>query len=74
MRGVIGGILLAIGMLVAGLSGLCSLVFFLTEVTSPYTSTSDLISYLLMFGGIPLAIGLGMLFLGRYLIKTKDLT
>jgi hypothetical protein len=65
----LGGILLGIGILIAGLSGLCSLVFFATEITSPYTKTGDLIAMLLGFGGIPFAIGLGLIFLGRHFTK-----
>ena len=68
----LGGILLAVGILIAGLSGLCSLIFFATEITSPYTKTSDLIGMLLVVGGIPFAIGVGPIFLGRHLNKSAD--
>lgn len=67
---MLGGILIGIGILIAGLSGLCSLVFFATEVTSPYTSFSELMSYVLFVGGIPFAIGIGFIFLGRRLTKS----
>jgi len=66
----LGGILYAVGILIAGLSGLCSLIFFATEVTSPYTPFSELMTYLFAFGGIPFIIGLGFLFVGRRLIKS----
>ncbi|MEO6718345.1 MAG: hypothetical protein ABIM50_14005 [Novosphingobium sp.] len=65
----LGGILLGIGILIAGLSGLCSLIFFVTEATSPHSNLSDVAMMDLMFGGIPFAIGIGMIFLGRHLIK-----
>ena len=67
----LGGILIGVGILIAGLSGLCSLVFFATEVTSPYTPFSELMSYLLFVGGIPFAIGIGLIFLGRHLAKSS---
>ena len=67
---VLGGILLAIGILIAGLSGLCSLVFVVTELTSPYSSVDRTVSYVLGIGGIPFVIGLGLTFLGRKLIKS----
>jgi len=66
----LGGILLGIGILIAGLSGLCSLVLFLTEATSSYSNMEDLLAMIMGFGGIPFALGLGMIFLGRHLIKS----
>ena len=66
----LGGILLGVGILIAGLSGLCSLIFFATEMTSPHSNTSELIGMVLFIGGIPFAIGLGLFFLGRHLIKS----
>ena len=67
---VLGGILLAIGILIAGLSGLCSLVFVVTELTSPYSSVDRTVSYVLGIGGIPFIIGLAMVFLGRRLLNS----
>ena len=65
----LGGILLGIGILIAGLSGLCSLVFLATEATSPYTNLSEMFGMVMMVGGIPFVIGVGLIFLGRHLIK-----
>lgn len=64
MKGL-GGILLAVGILIAGASGLCSVVFFVTEITSPYTKLRELFYLLVLFGGIPFAIGMGLVFVGR---------
>lgn len=66
---ILGSILMGIGILIAGLSGLCSLVFFVTEITSLHSQTGDLIGAVLMVGGIPFAIGAGLFFLGRHLIR-----
>jgi hypothetical protein len=66
----IGGILLAAGILIAGLSGLCSLVFVATELTSPYSSVDEIVSYVLGIGGIPFVIGLGLIFFGRRLLNS----
>ena len=65
---VIGGILLAIGILVAGGSGLCSLMvlFGSGEMTG-----LDMWPEVLMFGGIPFAVGVGLIFGGRALIRTE---
>ena len=65
----LGGILLGVGILIAGLSGLCSLIFFATEATSSHSNWSEVLMMDLMFGGIPFAIGVGLIFLGRHLIK-----
>ena len=68
----LGGILLGIGILIAGLSGLCSLILFVTELTSSHSNISESIMIILMFGGIPFVIGIGLVFLGRHLIKTAS--
>jgi hypothetical protein len=65
----LGGILMGIGILIAGLSGLCSLVLLVTEATSSYSNMEDVIAMILGFGGIPFILGLGMIFLGRHFIK-----
>ena len=68
----LGGVLMATDILIAGLSGLCSLILFLTEVTSPYNKMEDLIAMIMGFGGIPFAIGLGLFFLGRQLSRSAE--
>lgn len=66
---LLGGILLGIGILIAGLSGLCSLVMVLGEATSSHSNLGEMISIVMMVGGIPFVIGIGLIFLGRRLIK-----
>ena len=70
MRRLLGGILLAIGILVAGLSGLCTLLVLGGSLTSG--QFIDGLSMALAFGGIPLAIGIGLIFAGRALLKEND--
>lgn len=69
MRTLFGGILLAIGALIAGASGLCSLaVLFSAGRSAPAVWGSGLIM-VLIFGGIPFAIGVGLIYAGRALIR-----
>ena len=63
MKGLFGGILMAVGILIAGASGLCSLVV-LFGGTGTGGNIIDGISVVLMFGGLPFAIGLAMFFGG----------
>ena len=63
---LLGGILLAVGILIAGLSGLCTVVFFAMSVGQDGAGTLPLV---LGVGGIPFLIGLGLFFAGRALIR-----
>lgn len=65
MRNVLGGLLIAIGFLVAGLSGLCSLIFLVSE--------PDAIGLVALVGGIPFVVGLGLFFLGRSVLRSARL-
>jgi hypothetical protein len=69
MKSLMGGILLGAGILIAGASGLCSLVFLAMGVTEP-GGLMSLLPMILLIGGIPFAIGLGLFFLGRSLIRS----
>jgi hypothetical protein len=70
MRTLFGGILLAIGILVAGASGLCSLAFLVSMVTSSGGGEFASLPLVLVVGGIPFAIGLALFFAGRALIRS----
>jgi hypothetical protein len=76
MRTFFGGILLAIGILIAGASGLCSvtmLVSVLGNLNSHQEfSGSGMLPVIAIFGGIPFAIGLGLIFAGRGLIRSDS--
>jgi len=68
MRKVFGAILLAIGILIAGGSGLCSL-YFLSIMGS---SDSEFFAIVAMVGGIPFALGIGLAFLGWRLLRSAN--
>lgn len=73
MAKLLGGIMLAIGILIAGASGLCSTVFMVSMIgqslgTLPLTA----LPLVLIFGGIPFVVGLGLIFGGRALIRSAD--
>jgi hypothetical protein len=67
MKTVLGGILLAVGVLIAGGSGLCSL---LVLFSSGGMGGLTMIPAVLLFGGVPFAIGAGMAFGGHALIRS----
>jgi hypothetical protein len=61
-----GGILLAVGILIAGASGICSLgMLFSGGMGEPMTT----LPLVLLFGGPPFAIGFGLAYGGRALIR-----
>lgn len=66
MKQLFGGILLAIGILVAGASGLCSvaILFGSGEFTG-----FGMLPAVAIFGGVPFAGGVAMAFGGRSLIR-----
>lgn len=69
MKSLLGGLLLGVGILVAGASGLCSLVMLVMSLSEP-SGLVDVLPMVLLFGGIPIAIGLGLFFLGRSLLRS----
>jgi hypothetical protein len=67
MKEVLGGILLAVGILIAGASGLCSLAVL---IGGGFGGESlSMLPLVLMIGGIPFAAGAGIAFGGRALIR-----
>jgi hypothetical protein len=60
-----GALLMAAGALIAGLSGLCSTVFLLSTFTGQGSDLVDAIGAVLALGAVPVALGLGLFFLGR---------
>jgi|UPI0003B7A7ED hypothetical protein len=71
MKTLFGGILLAIGALIAGASGLCSLAVFFSG-GSEFGRAMSALPVIAIFGGIPFAIGVGLIFAGRGLIREDD--
>lgn len=68
MKQVFGGILIAVGILVGGASGLCSLAVLFGGGFGP--SDLSMLPLVLVVGGIPFAIGCGIGFAGWALIKS----
>jgi len=65
---IVGGILIAIGILIAGASGLCSLSVLLG---SGEFAGSEMWPTVLVVGGIPFAIGAGVAYAGYALIRSE---
>jgi hypothetical protein len=72
MKQLFGGILLAVGILIAGASGLCSLAVLFGGGFdgSGMGSFFSMLPLVALFGGPPLAVGVGMAFGGRALIRS----
>ena len=74
MKQVIGALLLGVGILIAGASGLCSLVVF-GSFMAEWSADGGMqefmsaIPALAIVGGIPFASGVGLFVLGRHLLK-----
>ena len=68
MKMLFGGILLAVGILIAGVSGLCTLYGLAMSFTEP-SSMLSMVPMVLMFGVPPLAVGIGLIFGGRRLMR-----
>lgn len=60
MKKLIGGILLGLGILIGGASGLCTAVALISLGPAA-----------LLFGAVPIAIGVGLFFAGRNLVRTS---
>jgi len=75
MRKLMGGLMMAAGLLIAGASGLCSLWIIgiaLSEANnSQWSDLAGGIPVLLIFGGIPFAGGVGLFIGGRYLVRSE---
>ena len=69
MKGFFGGILFGCGILIAGLSGLCSGLLLITSVLGGEDATM-VVPMTLLFGGIPFAVGIGLFFLGRSVMRS----
>lgn len=73
MRSFFGAALIGCGILIAALSGLCTLVFLGASMGS--SGGGEAIAMLplaLGLGGVPFVIGVGLLWLGRRLIRKAD--
>jgi hypothetical protein len=66
MKRVFGSILMAVGILIAGASGLCSLVVIQGTANE---FGGEFVVQILAMGGIPFGIGLALFFGGRALVR-----
>lgn len=75
MHRLIGGLLLAIGILIAGTSGLCSLTFVVTmmadttRMTEIVTGLPFMLMLVGMFGGVPFLVGLALIRVGKGFLR-----
>jgi hypothetical protein len=69
MNKVLGGCMLGAGILIAGLSGLCSLMLILSEMPLTARDLSEGLPVVLVIGGVPFLVGIGLVFLGRFVIR-----
>jgi len=68
MKELFGGCLMLVGILVAGASGICSLMMFVGSGVQMGDALS-MLPMVAMIGGIPLLGGIGIAVLGRSLIR-----
>ena len=75
MKRLFGGVLLSVGILIAGASGLCSLAGLINVIVemiyypAPGAFLGAVLSILLI-AGIPFAIGIGLIIAGRRTIRS----
>lgn len=67
---IVGAIVMAIGILIAGLSGLCSLLLLADRSTWSGPSASESLTIIALVGGIPFVVGAGLILLGRIFIRS----
>jgi hypothetical protein len=67
-----GALLMAVGVLMMTLCGLCSLVFVISTAGGGSGSEAGgMLLLVLVIGGVPIAIGFGIFWLGRWLWRPK---
>jgi len=66
MKELFGGCLIAVGVLIAGLTGLCSIGLLVNGIV---TDPLAVLGAIALYGGIPFAIGVGLVFAGRNIIR-----
>ena len=73
MKMLFGGILIAVGILIAGASGICSAAMLFGGgfgAGSGMDSFLSMLPVVALFGGPPIAAGIGMVFGGRALVRS----
>jgi hypothetical protein len=69
MKKIFGSILMAVGILIAGASGLCSLAVLGSGLSGGPGGLGELLGIVLLVGGIPFGIGLAVFFGGSALVR-----
>ena len=76
MAAFFGGALMAVGALIAALSGLCTGVVIIGSVIAAFqngrSDSSGLAGLALIFGGAPFAVGLLLFFIGRGIYRSGN--
>ena len=68
MRELLGGCLQAVGILIAGVTGLCMLI--LIAGIHSWRSFTDTIGAGMLYAGIPFLIGIGLFMAGRSMVRS----
>jgi hypothetical protein len=66
-----GGVMMAIGALIGGLAGLCTGAMVVTGLAGPHPEPGLALMGVL-FGSVPIAIGIGAFFIGRMLWRRSS--
>lgn len=75
MKSLFGALMLGCGILIAGLSGLCALLFIggaLFDNSYAGAEQMSILPAVLLIAGIPLLIGIGLIFGGRAVVRDAD--
>lgn len=74
MKRVFGGLLMGLGILIATLSGMCTLIFGGGTLFDSYGVGVDtqMLMLVLIYGGVPFMIGVGLFFAGRALLRDGE--
>jgi len=70
MKKFFGALLLGAGILIAGLSGLCGALAIASFFFDSSSETGGMVPVVVMLTLVPLAIGVGLIFGGRALIRS----
>jgi hypothetical protein len=71
MKRFFGGVLLAVGILIMTGSGLCSLVVIGVFVSEGGREGPGMLMFPAIVGGVPFAIGFGLFYTGRVLLRRE---
>jgi len=73
MKSFLGALLLGVGILIAGVSGLCMLLVVGSTLAEGSGSSSlEYLPAVLIFAGVPILLGIGLFLLGRKLLRQAD--